>query len=115
MSVRSGWSFLNFQVLVGGKVAEAFQIFEWMVAGCGNDSTVQQTPETLQLLFQGCHQAGTTVKVPFNSSHLQGVNVDLTEQYFPRCTGKSTGGDVLDAYIPDQAIRRDVQPSARHH
>lgn len=40
----------------GGKVAEAFQIFEWMVAGCGNESMVQQTPETLRLLFQGCHQ-----------------------------------------------------------
>ena len=46
----------------GGMVAEGFQIFEWMVAGCGNDATIPQTPETLCLLFQGCHQAGALEK-----------------------------------------------------
>eukprot|EP00892_Ulva_mutabilis_P010946 jgi/Ulvmu1/8223/UM041_0032.1 len=46
----------------GGRVSEGFQVFEWMVAGCGNSETIPQTPETLSLLFQGCHQAGALEK-----------------------------------------------------
>lgn len=43
-------------------MAEAFQIFEWMVAGCGEKDSIPNTPGTLKHLFQGCHQAGALEK-----------------------------------------------------
>lgn len=49
-------------ISAGNRVAEAFQIFEWMVAGCGEKDSVANTPETLKHLFQGCHQAGALEK-----------------------------------------------------
>lgn len=33
-----------------------------MVAGCGENDSIPNTPETLQHLFQGCHQAGALEK-----------------------------------------------------
>jgi hypothetical protein len=48
--------------LVDNKVSEGFQIFEWMVAGCGEKDSIPNTPETLKHMFQGCHQAGALEK-----------------------------------------------------
>jgi hypothetical protein len=49
-------------VRAAGRVAEAFQVFEWMVAGHGAPAPVPATLATYEALLRGCHEAGALEK-----------------------------------------------------
>lgn len=59
-------------------MAEAFQIFEWMVAGYGSACTVPVTQETFEVLLDGCHQSGALEKALEVLTWMRGVGLRPT-------------------------------------
>lgn len=77
-------------VCVAGHVAEAFQIFEWMVAGYGSACTVPVTQETFEVLLDGCHQSGALEKALEVLTWMRGVG------FRPTATAYTQLQDTLD-------------------
>lgn len=58
-----GFEHIPAPVLAAGRVAEAFQVFEWMVDGRGATGPVPAVSKTFETLMRGCHQTGAHTEV----------------------------------------------------
>ena len=69
---------LNQQTHAAARLTEAFQIFEWMVAGLGAASPVPADAQTFETLLSGCHAAGALEKALEVLSWMHSARVPLT-------------------------------------
>ena len=65
-----------------GRVGEAFEVFEWMVAGYGAEASVPASRETYAILLRGCHEAGALEKALEVFSWMSHTNIKPTLEMY---------------------------------
>ena len=80
-------------------MVEAFEIFEWMVAGYGSYASVPATQETYVILLTGCHEVGALEKALEVLSWMHSTNMKPTAPIFAHLTDTINIATLWDAKV----------------